>query len=78
VLPVFKKLYASVKSGKETRRVIQSCGKKNYKELLDGELAQMGNSEMWRAGKAVRSLRPRQKAKAVTRSTKGVAGRRSN
>jgi ketol-acid reductoisomerase len=78
VLPLFRSLYASVRSGKETRRVIKSCGGSNYKELLDRELALMGNSEMWQAGKAVRSLRPREKARAVGRSTKGVAGRRSN
>ena len=77
-LPVFKELYKSVISGKETARVIRSCGKKNYKELLDKELSQMGNSEMWQAGKAVRSLRPKEKAKQVTRSTKGMSGRKSN
>jgi ketol-acid reductoisomerase len=75
-LPVFKRLYASVKAGKETRRVLKACGRKNYQELLAKELAAMRNSEMWRAGLAVRSLRPKEKAKAVTRSTKGVAGRK--
>ena len=78
VLPVFKDLYKSVKSGKETRRVISACGKKNYKELLDKELSVMGNSEMWRAGKAVRSLRPKEKAKTITKATKGVKGRKGN
>jgi ketol-acid reductoisomerase len=78
VLPVFEKLYKSVKSGKETARVISACGKKNYQQMLDKELAVMGNSEMWQAGKAVRALRPREKAKMVTGSTKGIAGRRSN
>jgi ketol-acid reductoisomerase len=77
-LPVFKDLYASVKSGKETKRVMSSCGKKNYKELLDKELAVMGNSEMWQAGKAARSLRPKEKAKPITRKTKGVSGRKAN
>ena len=78
VLPLFNELYESVKSGKETRRVIRTCGKKNYSELLDRELAEMGNSEMWRAGKAVRKLRPKTKAKALTKATKGVKGRKSN
>jgi len=78
VLPVFEKLYKSVKSGKETARVISACGKKNYQQMLDKELAVMGNSEMWQAGKAVRALRPREKAKMVTGSTKGIAGRRFN
>jgi len=77
-LPVFKELYESVKSGKETKRVLTSCGKSNYKELLDKELSQMGNSEMWLAGKAVRSLRPKEKAKEITKSTKGISGRQRN
>ncbi len=77
-LPVFKELYESVKSGKETKRVLTSCGKANYKELLDKELSQMGNSEMWLAGKAARSLRPKEKAKEITKSTKGVSGRQGN
>ena len=77
-LPVFKELYDSVKTGKETRRVITSCGKKNYKELLDKELSAMGNSEMWLAGKAARSLRPKEKAKEITKDTKGVSGRKGN
>jgi len=78
VLPVFHKLYQAVRSGKETARVIKMCGRKDYKQLLDNELAVMGNSEMWRAGKAVRDLRPREKAREITSRTKGIAGRRSN
>ena len=46
--------------------------------MLDRELAEMGNSEFWRAGKAVRQLRPQDKAKAVTKATKGLSGRKSN
>ena len=78
VLPVFKELYKAVKSGKETRRVISACGGKNYKQLLDKELSEMGSSEMWQTGAAVRSLRPREKAKTITRKTKGVSGRGKN
>jgi ketol-acid reductoisomerase len=74
-LPVFKALYDSVKTGKETRRVLTTCGKSNYKEMLSKELDVLGNSEMWQAGKAVRSLRPKNKAVTITRQTKGVAGR---
>ena len=77
-LPVFTELYASVKRGKETRRVLTACGKANYKELLDKELSTMGNSEMWLAGKAARGLRPKEKAKEITKSTKGVSGRKGN
>jgi ketol-acid reductoisomerase len=78
VLPVFKELYKRVATGVETRRVIQSCGKPNYQQQLTKELAQMGDSEMWQAGKAVRALRPKESAKKITKSTKGVAGRKSN
>ncbi len=77
-LPVFEELYQAVKSGKETKRVLTSCGKADYKEKLDKELSAMGNSEMWLAGKAARSLRPKEKAKEITKKTKGVAGRGGN
>jgi ketol-acid reductoisomerase len=77
-LPLFRELYRSVKSGKETRRVIRSVGKTNYKEVLGKELAVMGGSEMWQAGAAVRKLRPKEKGRTITRKTKGVAGRKSN
>ena len=77
-LPVFKELYKSVKAGKETRRVIRSLSKSNYKDVLDEELSVMGDSEMWQTGKAVRKLRPREKAKTVTGQTKGVSGRKKN
>jgi ketol-acid reductoisomerase len=78
VLPVFKQLYKRVRAGAETARVISACGKPNYQALLQKELAVMGNSEMWRAGAACRSLRPSEKAHKITSSTKGVAGRKSN
>jgi ketol-acid reductoisomerase len=77
VAPIFKVLYQRVASGKEAERVIKSCGGKNYQALLAKELGQMRNSEMWRAGAAVRSLRPKEKAKIVTKSTKGVGGRKA-
>lgn len=57
-LPVFADLYKKVKSGEECVRVLQSTGSANYKEMLDKELNELGNSEMWRAGAAVRKLRP--------------------
>jgi ketol-acid reductoisomerase len=77
-LPVFTELYDSVKTGKETKRVLTSCGKANYRELLNKELTELGESELWRTGKAVRSLRPKEKAKEITKDTKGVAGRKGN
>lgn len=60
-LPVFKDLYQKVKSGEECVRVLQSTGAADYKEKLTAELNEMGNSELWRAGAAVRKLRPENK-----------------
>ena len=77
-LPVFKELYKRVRSGAECKRVLNATGKKNYKELLDKELTKLGESEMWTTGRAVRSLRPKEKAKVVTKQTKGVRGRGKN
>jgi ketol-acid reductoisomerase len=77
-LPVFKDLYKSVKGKKEAARVMRSCGRKDYKKQLTKELNVIGNSEMWTAGAAVRKLRPSDKVRKVTKSTKGVEGRKSN
>ncbi len=77
-LPVFERLYKSVKSGKETAEVIRDLGKPDYKEFLERKLAEIGDSEMWRAGRAVRALRPTEKAKTITKATKGVTGRSTN
>ena len=57
-LPVFTELYKKVKSGEECVRVLNSTGAANYKQVLDAELNELGNSEMWRTGAAVRKLRP--------------------
>jgi ketol-acid reductoisomerase len=57
-LPVFNELYKKVKSGEECVRVLKSTGTSDYKELLEAELRELGNSEIWRAGAAVRKLRP--------------------
>ena len=57
-LPVFKELYKRVKSGEECVRVLESTGTPDYKETLDAELRELGNSEIWLAGAAVRKLRP--------------------
>ncbi len=57
-LPVFKALYQSVASGEETRITLEANSAPDYQEKLDAELAEMRNSEMWQAGKAVRALRP--------------------
>ncbi|MCK4273950.1 MAG: ketol-acid reductoisomerase [Dehalococcoidales bacterium] len=78
VMPVFKELYERVASGAETRRVISECGRPDYKERLGKELDAMGNSEMWRAGKATRDLRPKEEAKGDVKSAAGTGGRQSN
>ncbi len=56
--PLFQRLYASVKNGTETRRVLDTCSKPDYRQRLDKELKKMRESEMWRTGLAVRNLRP--------------------
>ena len=58
VLPVFEDLYNKVATGSETKRVIEANGAADYKVKLTAELNTIKNSEMWRAGAAVRSLRP--------------------
>ena len=58
VAPVFEELYNSVKTGHETAVVLKVNSAPDYKVKLDAELTAMRESEMWRAGKAVRSLRP--------------------
>ena len=58
VLPLFRDLYERVKTGKETERVLQALSNPNYRDQLNAELNQLGSSEMWRAGAAVRKLRP--------------------
>lgn len=57
-LPVFKDLYESVASGKEAARSIASNSQKDYREKLNGELKELRESEMWKAGAEVRKLRP--------------------
>ena len=78
VMPVFKELYQRVKTGKECARVLSACGKPNYQEQLTKELNAIGNSEMWRAGKAVRALRPKETGRIIATGTKGVSGRAQN
>jgi ketol-acid reductoisomerase len=58
VAPLYAELYQRVRSGEETRRVLAANSTPDYREKLDKELAVMHDSEMWRAGAAVRSLRP--------------------
>jgi ketol-acid reductoisomerase len=63
VAPVFNELYESVVSGEETRIVLEANSAPDYRERLEKELGEIRNSEMWRAGAAVRSLRPENRNK---------------
>ncbi|HOT90448.1 MAG TPA: ketol-acid reductoisomerase [Anaerolineae bacterium] len=58
VEPIFDWLYESVVSGEQTRIVLEANSAPDYREKLAEELREMRESEMWRAGAAVRSLRP--------------------
>jgi ketol-acid reductoisomerase len=63
VAPVFDELYDSVVRGEETRIVLEANSASDYREKLEKELAEIRNSEMWRAGAAVRGLRPENRKK---------------
>ena len=57
-LPVFNELYDSVAAGNEAKKSIESNSKADYREKLEAELKELRESELWQAGKTVRSLRP--------------------
>lgn len=56
--PLFEELYDNVAKGNEAQRSIDSNSKPDYREKLEAELTELRESEMWKAGKTVRSLRP--------------------
>lgn len=58
VAPVFDELYDSVASGREAQRSIDSNSQADYRAKLEEELRLLRESEMWRTGRTVRSLRP--------------------
>jgi len=62
VTPLFEKLYESVVSGEETRIVLKANSAPDYMENLRKELDEIRLSEMWKAGAAVRSLRPERRS----------------
>jgi ketol-acid reductoisomerase len=62
-LPVFTELYESVAAGNESQRSIDSNSKADYREKLEVELTELRDSELWQAGKTVRSLRPENQPK---------------
>jgi ketol-acid reductoisomerase len=57
-LPVFNQLYNRVKTGEETKVVLERTGGPNYKVELESELKELRESEMWQAGAQLRRLRP--------------------
>ncbi|WP_332732431.1 ketol-acid reductoisomerase [Flavihumibacter sp.] len=71
--PVFKELYESVESGKESQRSIDSNSQPDYREKLEEELKELRESEMWQAGKTVRSLRPENQPAATEVKTQKTA-----
>lgn len=58
VAPVFAELYQRVKDGTEAKIVLEKNSLPDYRKHLNEELSRMSNSEMWKAGKTVRELRP--------------------
>ncbi|CAN5370466.1 ketol-acid reductoisomerase [soil metagenome] len=58
VAPIFNELYNSVATGAEAARVIDANSQTNYKELLQHELMQLQQQEIWQVGMQVRKLRP--------------------
>jgi ketol-acid reductoisomerase len=63
VVPTFDQLYESVINGTETKITLERNSAPDYRERLDEELAVIRDSEMWRAGAAVRALRPENRKK---------------
>jgi len=63
VAPLFEELYERVKTGVEAKRVLEANSAPDYREKLQSELKQIRDSEMWRAGAMVRSLRPENRKK---------------
>jgi ketol-acid reductoisomerase len=56
--PVFDDLYTSVENGSETKRSLEYNSQPDYREKYNEELKEIDDLEIWRAGKAVRGLRP--------------------
>lgn len=63
-LPVFKSLYEEVAKGNEAQLSIDSNSKADYRAKLDCELKELKDSEMWKTGENVRSLRPERENKS--------------
>lgn len=61
VAPVFEDPYESVATGNEAKITIEANEKEDYRVGLEEELKELSDSEMWKAGAAVRKLRPENK-----------------
>ena len=55
--PVIDSCYENVKNGSEAKRVISSNTDSNYKEVLNKELQEINESELWRTATEMRKLR---------------------
>jgi ketol-acid reductoisomerase len=61
------------------KKAVLPAFKELYQHVKNGkEVAAIGNSDMWQAGKAVRALRPKEPGRAIAVGTKGIAGRAAN
>ncbi len=76
VAPLFKELYGRVKAGDETKIVLKANSAPDYRKKLGKELKAIRESEMWRAGATVRSLRPQNWAEAKKAMKKKAAKRK--
>ena len=56
--PVFEELYNKVANGEEADVVIKANAELDYRKKLNTELKEIRDSELWQAGRKVRSLRP--------------------
>lgn len=54
---VFNDLYNEVKSGREAQVTIDANSTEDYRSTLENELSVLGQKEVWKVGKVVRSLR---------------------
>lgn len=59
--PVIRDCYNKVKDGSEMERVLEMRNDPNYRDVLNKELDEMKNSELWKTGKKVRDLRSKDK-----------------
>lgn len=63
--PTFERFHQSAKDGTETHKSLGFNSRRSYREDFVRELAEIDNQEIWRAGKAARSLRPDAQNQAV-------------